>query len=231
MHAPVPPARHAQPVRPLALMARLISLARGAGRRDHRAPPRRETGAARSAPASPAVEAAPVRPAFVSGETPLAAEALPVKAALEDALRALDAEAARGRTRLTFAVAPGLMLRADPAALGEVLRDVVGCAVRRSPHGEVLVCAAPRGGRVEVSVTDEGAGTGEAALAGLSEATRGIVALHGGTLGARHRDGFATVVLRLPAPAARPCQQPAAPARTVEGIRAKPSLTGPCTMV
>lgn len=216
MDAPAPPARHAQPVRLLALMARLISLARGAGRRDHHALLRRETGAARPAPAPPATaatEAAPVRSAFVLGETPLAADVLPVKAALEDALRALDAEAARGRTRLTFAVAPGLMLRADPAALGEVLRDVVGGAVRRSPHGEVLVCAAPHGGRVQVSVTDEGADTGEAALAGLSESTRGIVALHGGTLEARHQDGFATVMLRLPAPAARPCQQSAAPGR------------------
>lgn len=212
MDTPVLPARHARSVGPFASMARLISLALGAGHRGHRARLWPETGAARPAPASPAFGAAPARPAFVPGETPLAAEALPVEAALGDALRALGAEAARGRTRLTFAVTPGLMLRADPAALGEVLRDVVGGAVRRSPYGEVLVCAAPHEGRVRVSVTDEGAGTVEAALAGLSEVTRGIVTLHDGTLEARHRDGFATVVLCLPVPTARPCRRPAVPA-------------------
>lgn len=193
MDAPVSPARHARPVGPFAALARSISLALGAGRRGPRARPWPETGAAR--PASPAPRAAPT-----------------IEAALEDALRALGAEATRGRTRLTFAVAPGPMPRVDPGALGEVLRDAVGGAVRRSPYGEVLVCAASHGGRVRVSVTDGGAGTGEAALAGLSEATRGIVARHGGTLEARDRDGFATVVLCLPAPAAGPGRRPAASA-------------------
>lgn len=188
MDAPVSPARHARPVGPFAALARSISLALGAGRRDPHARLWPETGAAR--PASPAPHAAPT-----------------IEAALEDALRALGAEAARGRTRLTFAVAPGPMPRVDPGALGEVLRDAVGGAVRRSPYGEVLVCAAPHEGRLRVSVTDEG--TGEAALAGLSEVTRGIVARHGGTLEARDRDGFDTVVLCLPAPAARPCRRPA----------------------
>lgn len=204
MDAPVLPAHHARTVGPFASLVRLISLALAADRRDHRARLWPETGMARSAPTSPAAEAALVRPAFMPGETRFAAEALPVEAALENALRALDAEAARGRTRLTFAVAPGLMVRADPAALAEVLRDVVGGAVRRSPHGEVLVCAAPHDGRVRVSVTGESARTGEAVLAGLSEITRRIVALHDGTLEARHRDGFATVVLCLPVPTVRP---------------------------
>lgn len=186
-----------------------------AGWRNHRLFQRREAAAAQPTPPAPTAatpEAASVAPppAFVPGKTPLAAETLPAGAALQDALRALDAEAARHLTRLTVAAAPGLTLRADPAALGQALRDIVGGAIRRTPHGRVLVCAALHGGRVQVSVTDEGTGTGEGALAELSETTREIVALHGGTLEARHQDGGITVVLRLPAP---PRGQAAAPAR------------------
>ena len=134
------------------------------------------------APAASEVEAAPACPAFVPGKTPFAAETRPAGVVLQDALRALDGEAARHLTRLTVAAAPGLTLRADPAALGQALQDIVGGAIRRSPHGRVLVCAALHGGRVQVSVADEGTGAGEDALAELSEATRTILALHGGTL-------------------------------------------------
>lgn len=186
-----------------------------AGWRNHRLLRRREAAVAQpAAPVAPAAEAVSLPPAFVPGRTPFAVETLPAQAALQDALRDLDAEAARHLTRLTVAAAPGLTLRADPAALGQALRDIVGGAIRRSPHGRVLVCAVLHGGCVEIRVTDEGAGAGEGALADLSEATPGIVALHGGALEARCQHGVATVVLRLPAAsrepaAARPAASPA----------------------
>ena len=187
-----------------------------AGWRNHRLFRRREAAVAQPTPPVPTpatseAETAVLPPDFVPGETPLAARTLPAQAALQDALRALDAEAARHLTRLTVAAAPGLVLHADPAALGQALRDIVGGAIRRSPHGRVLVCAALHGGRVQVTVSDEGAGTGEDALAELSEATRAIVALHGGTLEVRHQHGVATVVLRLPAPPREPAAAPVRP--------------------
>lgn len=182
-----------------------------AGWRNHRLLRRREAAATTPAAAMvPVPVAAPAAPAFAPGQTPLAVEMLPARAALQDALRALDTEAARHLTQLTVAAAPGLTLCADPAALGQALCDIVGGAIRRSPHGRVLVCAAPHDGSVQIAVTDEGAGAGEDALAALSEATPGIVALHGGTLEARCRHGVITVVLRLPAPSR---EQVAAPAR------------------
>lgn len=182
-----------------------------AGWRNHRLLRRREAAAAQPvAPATPVAEPVSLPPAFVPGRTPFAAETLPAQAALQDALRGLDAEAARHLTRLTVAAAPGLTLRAAPAALGQALRDIVGGAIRRSPHGRVLVCAVLHGGCVEVRVTDEGTGAGEDALADLSETTTGIVALHGGTLEARCQHGVTTVVLCLPVPSR---EQAAASAR------------------
>lgn len=175
----------------------------------------------REAAAQPAPEAVPASSEYTLGKAPLAVETLQVQAALADAVRALDAEAARHMTRLTLAVTPGLALRADPAALRSALFDLLGAAIRRSPCGEVLVCAGLHGGRVQVSVADEGAGT---ALDTLSETTRGIVALHGGTLEAQGMPGSALLVLRLPAPpdvARKQAAHPAAaPAPQRAGVQA-----------
>ena len=80
---------------------------------------RRRAAAGRGTPptAAPPCDV-PSRPAPALGKMPFAAEATLAETTLQGALRALDAEAARHLTQLTVAVAPGLVLHADPAALG-----------------------------------------------------------------------------------------------------------------
>lgn len=164
-------------------------------------------------------EEAPPRPAFVLGRTRLSVEAIPVQAAVVDALRGLDRVAARHLTHLSVAAADNLMVRADPLALHDVLVDVVGAAIGRAPCGSVLVSARLHGGRIEIGVTDDGDVPCADVMSAASDSSREILALHGATLEARAAAyGGTEVALRLLAPPAR--------ART-EAARAAPTPATP----
>lgn len=150
-------------------------------------------------------EDAPHRPGFILGRTRLSVEAIPAQAAIMDAMRSLDRVAARHLTHLSIAAVDGLMVRADPLALHEVLVDVVGAAIGRTPCGSVLVSARLHGGRIEIGVTDDGSATNVDAMSAASDTSREILALHGATLEARSAAyGGTEVMLRLLAPPVRP---------------------------
>ncbi len=162
-------------------------------------------------------EAAPA-PQFGLGRTPLQVEQITVEGAVTAALGDVDRLAAANLTGLVVAVNEELLVRADPLALRVVLADMIGGAVRRAPCGTVLVAARRHGGRIEVSVIDDGAAGALDATAGLNSSSQEILALHGATLEARLGAGGGTEVsMRLLAPPAR-----VRPAPTVQAAPAQP---------
>lgn len=103
--------------------------------------------------------------------------------------------------RFTTAVQPGLTACADADAFRQALGDLVADAVRRAPAGQVLLAAGNQGGRVQVTVTDDGPAsssqTTESALRGASQ----LISLQGGTLEVESRPGEGTITtLRLAVP-------------------------------
>jgi hypothetical protein len=140
-------------------------------------------------------------PMFSLGRAPFAGDLLDVAAEVRDVLQHMAPEAARGRMRLEMAVQPDLAVHADKLALRTLLGDLVRNAMMHAPAGQVLLSAARFGGRVEIAVTDDGAGTeAEMRQAALREAGQ-LVALHGGSIHIDARPGEGTTVLvRLPEP-------------------------------
>jgi signal transduction histidine kinase len=57
----------------------------------------------------------------------------------------------------------------DPGKLKVVFKNLIGNAVKFTPHGSITVQAAAKGGGVEVSVTDTGIGIPAEALAAIFE--------------------------------------------------------------
>lgn len=130
--------------------------------------------------------------AFASGMLDVATEALAV-------LQQLEGRAAQGFVKLELAVPPGLGVRADTGAFRSVLYDLLSEAIMQAPCGHVLLAASQVGGRVQVSVTDDGPSANSALRsAALRDAER-LAALHGATMQveARQTEGT-TVYLRLP---------------------------------
>jgi signal transduction histidine kinase len=146
-----------------------------------------------------------------SGHAPLrlAAERLDPERELVLAVQDVTSLAADGSVRLETAIQPGLAVWADKAALRQMLAAPLRAAVARSPGGRVLLGAGRHGGRVQVSVLDDGLPTDRGLQeAELREAAR-LVALHGGTLEVNVRaNAGTTVVIRLPEPAAAPAGAP-----------------------
>ena len=168
-------------------------------------------------------EEAPPTPSFGLGRTPLQVEQVTVEGAVTAALGDVERLAATRLTGLVVAVDEALLVRADPLALRAVLVDVIGGAIQRAPCGAVLVAARHHGGRIEISVIDDGAVGAADAAAGLSSSSQEILALHGSTLetrpGAR---GGTEVSVRLLAPPARVRPAPAiqaAPAAPAQDVR------------
>ena len=158
--------------------------------------------ARRVAGAAVDVAEAPRAPGSALTLTPFASALLPVDAAVQDVLAAQAAAAARRGVQLELAVQPDLAVRADPRVLQEVLGDLVSQAIRRAPCGQVLVGSMRHGGRVQISVSDDGiAMPREVQAAALRETSR-LAALQGGTLDIETYPGQgSTVILRLPDPA------------------------------
>lgn len=163
-------------------------------------------------------KAAPA-PQFGLGRTPLQVEQIAVEEAVTAALSDVDRLAAANLTGLLVAVDEALLVRADPLALRVVLADMIGGAIQRAPCGTVLVAARHHGGRIEVSVIDDGAAGALDATGGLNSSSQEILALHGATLEARPGAGGGTEVsMRLLAPPAR-----VRPAPTVQAQPAQPA--------
>jgi len=134
-------------------------------------------------------------PSFSLARTPFVGGMLDLAAEVRDVLGQMGPDAARRRVRLEMAVQPDLAVHADPLVLRALLGDLVGNAMRHAPGGRVLLSAARLGGRVEIAVTDDGAGA-EAAMqeAALREAGQ-LVALQGGTIHIEVHPGEGTTVL------------------------------------
>ncbi|MGH7210062.1 MAG: sensor histidine kinase, partial [Acetobacteraceae bacterium] len=149
-----------------------------------------------SADAGPAVDTPIARPAV------LAAGHLDLEVELHAIVQAHDAQAIGRHVRLETAVVPGLTVRVDPAALRQIVSDLLANAIGHSAGGRVLLGAGRHGGRVRISVLDDGTPVERAEQeAHLRDAER-LVALQGGTLEITVRAGAGTIVaVRLPEPA------------------------------
>jgi len=146
--------------------------------------------------AEPAIDAPIARPAG------LAAGHLDLEVELHAVVRAHDAQAIGRHVRLETAVAPGLTVRADPATLRQIVSALLVNAIGHSAGGRVLLGAGRHGGRVRISVLDDGTPVERAEQeANLRDAER-LVALQGGSLEITVRPGAGTIVaVRLPEPA------------------------------
>lgn len=143
--------------------------------------------------------AAPRVPRFELSRTPFASGELDVTAELDAVMVQLGPEAARRYVQLEMAVQPELAVRADPRALREVMGDLVANAIRHCPCGRVLVGAERHGGRVQISVTDDGVGPTSEVQEGVLRTAAELVALQGGTFDVQSRPGAGTTVtVRLP---------------------------------
>ncbi len=145
---------------------------------------------------------APASLAFVLGPRALEDDQLDVELEIRAAVYEQDAAAAARLVRLETAIQAGLALRTDRRALRQVLADVLRNAIGHTSGGRVLVGAGRRGGRIQISVLDDGRQVDPAVQAADLRATERLVALQGGTLDITVRSGAGTTVLiRLPEPA------------------------------
>lgn len=134
----------------------------------------------------------PALPAFAAGEIDLAAE-------LRSIAGTHGAAAATRRIRLQIALQPDLVVRADPVAIRAIVGELLRNAIGHSEGGHVLLGAARHGGRVRITVGDDGTPVERAEQAAdLRDAER-LVALQGGTLeiSVQSRNGT-LVTVRLP---------------------------------
>lgn len=129
---------------------------------------------------------------FESRELDVEHELLCVLATLQDA-------AQRHRVELQVAVQPRLTVWADPCALRQMLTGMLARAIERTEGGGVLATAAWHGGRVQVSVIDDGPATDPKNVAGALRHAEQCAALQGGTLEIESGNPHGTrVVLRMP---------------------------------
>jgi signal transduction histidine kinase len=138
-------------------------------------------------------------PRFELGQVQFASGMLSVVSEAIAVLQLVEGRAAQQFVKLEIAVPPGLAVRADAGAFRSVLFDLLSEAIAQAPCGHVLLAATRTGGRVQISVTDDGPKPdGAARLAKLRDAER-LAALHGATMhvAARQTEGT-TVYLRLP---------------------------------
>lgn len=166
---------------------------------------------------------------LAGGKMGLERRPLPVAEAIDEALESHRLEAARRRISLRADVdeAAQAHVDADPKRLQQILANLLGNALKFTPEGgSITVSARPSESFVEFSVADTGAGIAEADMPRLFtrfyqaenarrgqqglglglEITKGLVELHGGTIGARSAPGAGTTVfftLPLAVPAAK----------------------------
>ncbi|MFI6900477.1 DUF4153 domain-containing protein [Nonomuraea sp. NPDC050394] len=103
-----------------------------------------------------------------SGARLIEPEAIELGPLLEQALR--EAELAREDVRLEGRIPPGLVVRADPDLLAQVLANLLDNAVRHSPPGAlVTITGAGQGQGIRITVADEGPGIPSEARARVFE--------------------------------------------------------------
>lgn len=155
---------------------------------------------------------------FELGRTPFAGGMLDLTLVTRAVLARMAPLAASHFVQLEMAVQPGLTVRADERALNEALGDLVANAVRHATCGRVLVDAVRHHGRVQVSVTHDGADVPEAAQEAALRGAERLIALQGGTLQVEGHPPAAgsTVILRLP--------EPLPPVRAADPPAATPEL-------
>jgi hypothetical protein len=133
------------------------------------------------------------------GQTPFAAGVLDVAAETAALLGRFESLAAQRFVALELAVQPDLAVRTDPRALREVLGDIVGQAIVDASCGRVLLAAARIGGRVQITVSDDGVRADRALRSSQLRPAERLAALQGATMEVDARAGCGTtVVLRLP---------------------------------
>jgi hypothetical protein len=115
---------------------------------------------------------------------PLTFEAreLDVGAEVAGALAQFRDVAQRHHVELQITAQPRLSVWADPGALRQMLARMLAQAVERTPGSAVLLSAGWHGGRVQVTVTDDGPAGDHAALVGRLREVEQFAALQGGTL-------------------------------------------------
>jgi signal transduction histidine kinase len=170
-------------------------------------------------------------------------------AALVDGVAAEVApQAAAKALAIAIDVPPGLVIRADPLRLHQVLLNLVGNAVKFTEAGRIAITARRGDDRVEIAVADTGIGIAPHALprvfdefrqadesttrrfggSGLGLAiARRLVELHGGTIRAESTPGVGSVFTVVLPVAAGGEQGPGpADAASHPADRAEPSGTG-----
>lgn len=154
--------------------------------------------------------AAASQPAVASPDPPVLSSGDPQPAAYET--RELDvgdevgaawaqfrALAQRQHVELQVTTEPRLVVRADPAALRRMLAGMLVQAVERAAGRAVLLSAGWHGGRVQVTVTDDGPPGDHATLVGKLREVEQCAALQGGTLEIEcWKQRGNRVVLRMP---------------------------------
>jgi hypothetical protein len=115
------------------------------------------------------------------------------------AVAQLQEMAHRHQVELQVAVQPKLAMWADPCALQQMLVGILSQAIERAEGGAVLVSAGWHGGRVQVTVMDDGSAGDHATLLGLLREVAQCAALQGGTFEIECRKLSGTrAVLRMP---------------------------------
>jgi hypothetical protein len=144
---------------------------------------------------------------FEPGVLSFRGERLDVATEAQWTMTALAGRAARQGVGLELAVSPGLAVWMDRRACRKLLVQIVGQAIADAPGGRVLLTGCPHGGRVQIGVTHDGQPAAREALETALRPSTEIAALNGGTLEVKVRAGQgATVLVRMPEPAANPAQ-------------------------
>ncbi len=156
-----------------------------------------------------------------AGRLELATEPVDVGAVLADVCAEVAPLAAAKDLALEVYAAPGLVVRADPLRLRQVVLNLAGNAVKFTEHGGVSLEASLVPGGVEIAVADSGIGIAPEAMphvfdefrqadAGTARRYQGsglglaivhrLVRLHGGTVAVESEPGRGSIfTVRLPA--------------------------------
>ncbi len=103
--------------------------------------------------------------------------------------------------QLEMAVQPELSVRADPRVFREFVSGLVSYTIERAVGGRVLVGGMRHGGRVQITVSDNGGGRTQSVQEGVFRDVSKALALQGGTMHIDRRSGEGTtVIVRLPEP-------------------------------
>lgn len=128
------------------------------------------------------VASGPVPPAEDAPLLPFVSRELDVEREFGAATNALRDLAAEHMVEFQAALQPGLKIWSDPYALRQILIEALTQAVHRAAGGGVLLSAHWHGGRVHITITDDGPPGDPMRLRAALRRVEECVALQGGTL-------------------------------------------------